>query len=177
MKSNYEIVINKYEFSKSLNLKLLNFLKKFVPDIDYKKWKWEYFTSKRKSNIILANLNGEIVGHYACLNYKFIIFSKIVDGAKAEGSYVDYKIILKKYKKNDHKIFDKLIRKLLRNNNNNIIFGFPNKIASDKQINNGYKSLNIDITKYYFLNKINRKKIYKINNIILNIYTIYSKLF
>ena len=92
MNINNEIKIKEYKFSEELNKKLLTFLKKYVDEIDINKWNWEYRFLDRKSDIFLAYLNENIIGHYACLNYKFVFYSKIINGAKAEGSYVNYRL-------------------------------------------------------------------------------------
>lgn len=174
MKNINSINIEKYNKQNDLHDNLLEFLTKYVEDIDLSKWNWEYNSLKDGSDVYVAKINNEILGHYACINYNFLYKSNLIKGAKAEGSYVDIKKILNKYKIRDNRIFSKLILSLLNNENNKnkIIFGFPNSAALTKQLESGYQLMKFEITKYYFLRKIKKtKKIYKLISPLLNIFS------
>ncbi len=174
MKNINSINIEKYNIQNDLHDNLLEFLTNYVENIDLSKWNWEYNSLKDRSDVYVAKINNEILGHYACINYNFLYKSNLIKGAKAEGSYVDIKKILNKYKIRDNKIFNKLILSLLNseNNKNKIIFGFPNSAALTKQLESGYQLMKFEITKYYFLRKIKKtKKIYKLISPFLNIFS------
>ncbi|MDC0644650.1 GNAT family N-acetyltransferase [Alphaproteobacteria bacterium] len=125
---------------------IIDFLSRLFPGLNQELWDWEYKNAPCNSSIITAEHNGCLIGHYACINYEFVISGSVVSGGKAEGSLVNLRKVAVLPKEVSKGIFTRLVKKLLKNKsdeNYDIIFGFSNSLALPGQIEAGFKLIEI----------------------------------
>lgn len=127
---------------------IIDFLSRLFPGLNQELWDWEYKNAPCNSSIITAEHNGCLIGHYACINYDFVLSGLVVNGGKAEGSLVNLRKVAALPKEVSRGIFTRLVKKLLKNKsdeNCDIIFGFSNSLALPGQIEAGFKLVEIPV--------------------------------
>jgi len=123
---------------------LVGFLGALFTGYDLKQWSWEF----KESNILIAKYDDKLVGHYAISKLPFIQNSKILSGAKAEGSLIDFNIIRKFPRGSDRNVFGNLVKKYLNESKSygiDLTFGFPNPSALPGQKKAGYLHKEVSI--------------------------------
>ena len=105
----YKLEIKKLALS-NIKDKDFNLIKKALPDLNKKKWDWEYLESSPIGYCFVAKINGIYVAHNSFILSRFILNKKEVLVAKSEGSYADLDLIKKITGKNI-RVFRELVKK------------------------------------------------------------------
>ena len=114
--------------------KIIKFLKILFPEINKKRWLWEYRENPEFKGIVwVAKSNDKILAHYAFIIGKYIYDNSVYKIAKAEGSLANIKEIIK-LPKEKRRVFKKLVNYALddlKKNDIDFIYGFnPQAIKS-----------------------------------------------
>ncbi len=164
---NYKLEIKKLPL---YNIKKINFnfIKLALPNLNKKKWNWEFLESYPMGYCINAKINGIYVAHNSFILSKFKLNKKDILVAKSEGSYADQELIRKLTGKN-LRVFRELVKKaleIMKKEKISVAYGFPNNLGHKSYIYGGYSLKQIVIYNsnlianfnYYFY-----KKHYKLN--------------
>jgi len=118
-------------------------------------WEWEYMNCPRSQAVILlAEHNGEIIGHYATLPMEMTFEEIIITGGKAEGAVVDPNYrgnIAQKFgfKEKDVRIWGKLTENIFetaKKEHIDMIWGFPSEATVKAHARVGYHFLVFPLT-------------------------------
>jgi len=157
-------LISKFFDRAPLRSQLVSFLRNLFGEYTNSKWEWEF----NDSCIVIAENNGQIVGHYGALKMPFYLNGVLLYGAKAEGSLIDFNYVRKLPRGKTRDIFSQMVRFYLDISESEQIdftFGFPNSSAIAGQIKAGYSLLEVPIklrtflvSTFFILEKILRNK-------------------
>ena len=163
----YKLEIEKLILSNIKNAHF-KFIKRALPDLNKKKWEWEYLESSPKGYCFIAKINGIYVAHNSFILSKFKLNKREVLVAKSEGSYADLDLIKKLTGKN-LRVFRELVKKaleIMKKEKVSIAYGFPNNLGHKSYIYGGYTLKKIEIYNTNLITNFNYyvyKNNYKLN--------------
>ena len=165
-----KLIIKKVNLKK-ISKKQFEIVKAALPDLNVKKWNWEYLHSNKAGYSFIAEINGTYVAHNSFIVSQFIINNKKVLVAKSEGSYANLELI-RKITGTNQRVFREVVKSAIKTMKKEKVFlayGFPNKLGHKSYLYGGYsvKKLNLYTSSlilrydYHFYIKNNKTSFFK----------------